>query len=86
MEEIYRYIYGLVMLVLSVTVARFWKRIDAIEAAANVGISSDDTRRIAREEVAALEKKVDSLTQGIDTIQKQQSQLMFHLMSKGKSE
>lgn len=80
-SEIIKFSAGFIMLIFAGLLAMFWKRIDKIESAASIGISSDETRRIAREEIASLESKVDSLRNGIESIQAQQSQLMFHLMS-----
>lgn len=80
-SEVVKFIAGFVMLVFGGLLAMFWKRIDKIEAAANIGISADETRKIAREEFAALDSKIESLRKGIESIQAQQSQLMFHLMS-----
>ena len=75
---------GAVTVVFSGLLAMFWKRIDRIEEAAAVGITAEETRRIAREEMQALDSKIDSLRKGIETIQAQQSQLMFHMMGKDK--
>lgn len=86
MENAAQYIYGAVMFVISMVVARFWKRLDAIEAAASVGVSEKDTRAIVKDEVNSkigeINAKFSSLEKGIEGIQEQQQALMMHLISK----
>lgn len=71
---------GSVMLLFAFFLNMFRRRIEKIEDSAFVGVSAEETRRIAREEQAALDSKIDSLSRGIDAIQKQQTQIMFHLL------